>query len=435
MSTAVPDPAAGSLSRSVGFGGVSAFVLNGIIGAGVFAFPAAVAALAGGIAPWLILGVGMTLFPIVMVMARLATLFDGTGGPILYVESAFGRAAGFQIGWMQCLSSVSATAANVTVLADYVLRLAAPGASRITHLAVVAAALVALCVVNLMRVGGLSRVLQWVSVGKLAPLLLLAIVAVPLAGASGLAPAPPAELALLQAVLISAYAFIGFEGVLTVAGEARAPERDLPRALAIVFVAVTLLYALLTWAYVSLVPATGTPDRAPLFTLAAIVLGGAGATVMALTAIVSIFGNCAFSLLIVSRRLVAMARIDTIPTWFGAVSAGSAIPRNAILFAFVICAALALSGGFAALALLSVASRLVVYLGSFAALPVIERQRGLNATGLQRFWLVSGTLSALVLIAGSTLASWIGLGVTMLVGGALYFLHRQASGRQGQATG
>ncbi|MEZ5927011.1 MAG: hypothetical protein R3C55_00795 [Parvularculaceae bacterium] len=49
---------------------------------------------------------------------------------------------------------------------------------------------------------------------------------------------------------------------------------------------------------------------------------------------------------------------------------------NAILFMAVMAGALALSGTFAALAVISTLSRLFVYLASLAALPVIRRKRG-----------------------------------------------------------
>lgn len=424
------------LARSVGIGGVAAFVLNGIVGAGVFAFPALVAAQAGGAAPLVVVLVGVVLLPVVLVMARLATLYRGTGGPILYVEEAFGRTAGFQIGWMQLLSSLSALAANVNVLADYLLRAAGigtatPALATVLHPLLVAGAIALLALLNLGRVAGVSRLLQLGSVAKLAPLVLLIVLAVPVALAGGAAPADAAGQDLVKAGLVAAFAFVGFEGALTVAGEARHPERDMPRAVILVFAGVTALYALLCWAYVAIAFAPGPVDTAPLATLAARLIGGAGALVVTLTAAISVLGNTMFTVLISSRRLVVFAGQGTAPGWFGRLSVPGAVPRNAVVAICAVATLLALSGGFTALALISVASRLLVYLGCIAALPVIERRRGLGSGTAQRVVLVAAALVALALIAGTQPAAWLGLGAAVASGAVVYALGGRGARKPG----
>lgn len=423
-----------ALVRSVGLGGIAAFVLNGIVGAGVFAFPALVAAQAGGLAPWVVLLVGAMMLPIVLVMARLATLYSGTGGPILYVEEAFGRTAGFQIGWMQTLSSLAALSANVNVMADYLLRAdgvgagvrlgIAPGLALDPHALLVVAAIALLAALNLGRVAGVSRLLQIGSVAKLAPLVLLILLALPLVLSGGGAAVHAGAHDLVKAGLVAAFAFVGFEGALTVAGEARQPERDLPRAVIMVFAGVTLLYAVLCWVYVAIAYVPGPADAAPLATLAARLIGGAGALVVALTAAISVFANTMFTVLITSRRLVVFAERDTAPGWLARLSVPGAVPRHAVLVICAVAAGLALSGGFAALALISVASRLLVYLGCIAALPVIERRRGLATSGVQRVILAAAVLLALVLMAGTSWQAWLGLAATAVAGVLMVALHR-----------
>jgi APA family basic amino acid/polyamine antiporter len=45
----------------------------------------------------------------------------GEGGPAVY-GSAFGRFAGFELGWTYYIARMAAFAANVHVLVDYLLR-------------------------------------------------------------------------------------------------------------------------------------------------------------------------------------------------------------------------------------------------------------------------------------------------------------------------
>lgn len=406
-------------------------VLNGLIGAGIFAMPAAVADKAGGWAPLIVLLVGLAMLPVVWVFARLSALFEDTGGPILYVEAAFGRPAAFQIGWMQTLSTIAAAAANANALADYALHWWSPDSPLpIAHTVAVLAALALMFAINLASTGMVARALGLVSILKLLPLAMVLLAALPAIIASGSAPHPAAHWSLVQAVLLSTYAFTGFEAALTLAGEARDPHRDMPRAVIGVFVAVSLFYALLVWGYVATVYAPGTIDPAPLSTMAGMVIGGAGATLMLATATLSIFGNVANNMLITSRRLLALEALGGLPGWFGRIHAADGVPRNAVLFVMLALVGLALSGGFVVLAVLSVAARLIVYLGGIAALPVLEKrcgERGATAT-----FIIVGPAAAicLALIAGSEARSWLSLAVSAAIGGLVYAATRAARARQ-----
>ncbi|MBS0475957.1 MAG: APC family permease [Proteobacteria bacterium] len=239
--------APGQLRRGIGVWGLAAAILNGMIGAGVFALAGSVAHFSGSWAPLVVLIVGLALLPVVLVFAALAGLFDETGGPILYVDAAFGPIAGFQTGWVQCLSTLASAAANANLLADYLLRVVPSWNGAIWHGAIVFAALGLALAINLLEARRSAVWLQRVSVGKLVPLaVLLALALPPITGSPSMLAA--GEWSLPQAVLLSVYAFTGFEGALSIAGEAREPRRDFPRAMIGVFVAVAALYALPPWA-------------------------------------------------------------------------------------------------------------------------------------------------------------------------------------------
>ncbi|OYX39634.1 APC family permease [Sphingomonas sp. 32-62-10] len=436
MMTSPPTPINGKLVRSVGLWGLTAMVFNGLIGAGIFGLPASLANTSGSWAPLIVVIVGLAMLPIVLVVARLAGRFDGTGGPIEYVDAAFGKTAAFQIGWMQLLSTTASAAANVNLLADYALRGWGPAdAGPTVHAAVVLAALSLIFIVNLNRTNGVARTLELLSIAKLGPLLLLILLALPIIAGNGGAVHPATQWSPSEAALLSAYAFTGFEGALTIAGEARDPKHDFPRALVIVFAGVGLVYALLVWAYLATAYVPGAVDKAPLSSAATVLMGAAGAILLLATATLSIFGNVINNMLFLSRRLLALEALGGLPVWLGRVHIGSAVPRNAVIFIMAVLVALSLSGGFAALAILSVASRLVVYLGCIAALPVIERRDGRPASLAGNAAIVAAAATCIALIASSEAKSWLSLIVAALVGAIIFSATRAYRLRAAPATG
>lgn len=80
--------------------GLAAIALNGLIGAGIFALPAAAANQLQFFSPWMFLLCAALMLPIVASFALLAKQFDQTGGPVLYATSAFSPFIGFQTGWL-----------------------------------------------------------------------------------------------------------------------------------------------------------------------------------------------------------------------------------------------------------------------------------------------------------------------------------------------
>lgn len=425
----------GRLIRGFGLWGLAALILNGMVGAGVFALPGSVAQFAGSWTPLVIFGVGLAFLPVVLVFAGLAGLFDETGGPIIYVREAFGLTAGFQAGWVQCLATTAASAANANVLADYVLRFLPPAQSgALAHGAVVLVAIGLAFAVNLLETRSSDRWIKLISVAKLLPLLLLVGLALP-AMVGGPALLPASAWSLAQAILLSVYAFTGFEGALCLGGEAHDPQRDFPRALVGVFLFTVALYALLAWGYVATAYAPGAADKASLLTMATVLAGAIGAAVIVGTAVMSILGNVITTPMNTSRRLLALEQIGMLPRWFGVIHSASGIPRNAVVFTYAVVALLAMSGGFAALAVLSVAARLVVYLACSAALPVVRRRRGLPVPARLIAVVIAALAICLLLIAQSDLKAWAALALAIAIGFAIKWIAAQAIAPDGALVG
>ena len=107
------------LTRSIGGLGAALLVLNGLIGAGIFALPAKMAGELGAFSPWIFLIFGALMLSIVWCFGQLAIHYQETGGPVIYAQKGFGDSAAFQTGFIYYLARATAIAANMHVLLLY----------------------------------------------------------------------------------------------------------------------------------------------------------------------------------------------------------------------------------------------------------------------------------------------------------------------------
>src|SRR5437867_6986239 len=108
-----------ALVRAIGRWSLTAGIINGIIGSGIFGMPSAVANLVGVWSPLAVLLAGCGVFFVVLCFAEVGSRFDDAGGPYLYTREAFGPAAGFQIGWLQIWTRLFSGAAALNILVAY----------------------------------------------------------------------------------------------------------------------------------------------------------------------------------------------------------------------------------------------------------------------------------------------------------------------------
>lgn len=414
------------LRREIGFFGSAFLSFNGAVGAGIFALPAALDGQFGNFSPWLFPIFGLLVLAIVLPFARLASFFPHSGGPVAYT-AGFGPLASFQVGWIYYVARVTAMAANANVFATYAAALSPP----LAHPAGRAAVIVALCgLLTWVNVTGLRRavrLLDAVTLMKALPVIGIALAALVLFAGAIPAPGPLPPLSGVEAAaLLVLYAFIGFENSLIPAGETADARRTIPRALIATIIATALLYFVVQLAFIAVRP--GDAAATPLVALGQGVAGPAGALALSLAALFSIAGNATSSMTSTPRVTYALARDGLLPAWFGRVSERFGTPANSILFMGAAAAALALSGSFVWLAVVSTLARLVVYGASLAALPAVERREGGRAAfGLALA--VPGLLVCLWAAAQSQWPSWRMLLALLGIGLLLYAFARRGRGR------
>ncbi|MGI8930785.1 MAG: APC family permease [Sphingomicrobium sp.] len=388
--------------------------LNGMIGAAIFGLPGKLDAAVGPFAPWLLLIAGGGVMLIALCYADLATRFESTGGSQLYAGAAFGRFVGFQTGWLIYASRAAALGANATVLSAYAGALWPPLDGPATIIVTVGA-------ITIINIVGLKRaidVLGGLTLLKLLPLLLLVLLGLgtmfPMA-----APALPRFDAVEGIALAALYAFVGFEAATVPAGETRDPKRAIPIALLASVAGVTLLYVFVQLVYSA--AGVGQSD-APLAALAEMQIGPVGTTLLGLTAIVSVLANQLSLVTSTSRLTYGMAEQGLLPRWFAYVSPRYATPSASIATLGALGLALALSGSFIFLAVVSSLARLFAYLACVAAVPRLDAIAGRVRWGRGVLLpVVAGSL-CLWAAAQSKPDEWLTFGAFIVAGTILYAL-------------
>ena len=421
------------LKRDIGLTGSAFLSFNGIVGAGIFALPATLHLQFGAFSPWLFPLFGLLVLLVALPFAKLAALMPHSGGPVAYT-AVFGPLASFQVGWLYYLARTAALAANANVFAIYAAGLWAPLGTPIGRAATILLLVGSLTLVNVVGVRRAIRALDALTILKGLPLIGLAVWGLIEAGSAIPAPGPPPSLSAVEgAALVILYAFIGFENSVVPAGETADPKRTIPRALIATVAGTAALYFLIQLAYVAVMPAGAAP-AAPLAAFAEALIGPAGALLLTATALASVAGNTCGAITSTSRVTFALTEQGSMPRWFGKVSARYATPANSVLFMGLVIAALALSGRFMWLAVISTLARLAVYSMSIAALPAARRREGLR-TGAGTLLLMAGGLAVCLWAAlQSRWPSWLGLAAAVAAGFLLYAIARRQAASSAAAT-
>ena len=420
------------LLRGIGFIGVALIALNSVIGAGIFALPAEVAARAGVLSPWLFLACGFLIITVVLTYSELASYFRESGGPVLYTTVAFGPLAGFSTGWVLFLSRMTAFAANANVMALYIGAIWPWFEKGVGRTVIIVAVTVVLTYANYRGVKDGVKAIGFFTLFKIAPLLLLILLGLPYVSGTTLFPAElPTIDDLGSTTLLLIYAFVGFEAATITAGETARPRYNLPRALVTTIVGTGILYFLIVLVYVSVLPAAGD-SGATLVDVGRKLAGPVGAIVITAAAVFSIGGNLASIMITVPRLTFALANERMLPQWFGAVHEKHSTPANSIMFLGAMSLVFALSGSFAWLAAASSLTRLMVYVLCIGALPVIRRRADEEAQSrafrLQGGYAIPAVALALCLWIAmqSTIESWQVTGALVVAGLGLYWLARRS---------
>jgi amino acid transporter len=364
------------LIRAIGVRRLAASIINVTIGAGIFALPAIVAADLGAAAPAAYLVCGLAMALIVACFASAGSRVSLTGGPYAYTHVAFGPFVGYLCGvllWLSCTLAVASVAAALTDSVGAFLPAVASGAGRSFFLVLLFASL---ALVNIRGVTPGARLIEAVTVAKLVPLSMLIAAGIWFLPAPDLMQAPlPDPAALGRASLVLIFAFLGIELALIPSGEVRDPARTVPRAVFLALAVTTAIYlSLQIVVQAALGGEIASFSGAPLAEAGGRLLGGWGRSFILAGATISMFGYVTGDMLGTPRMIFALARDGILPPVVANVHTRFRTPAIAIGAHAMVAASLAVTSGFARLALLTNLATLSLYLLCVAAAFELQRR-------------------------------------------------------------
>jgi APA family basic amino acid/polyamine antiporter len=413
------------LVRAVGTGALAAGILNTVVGAGIFAVPGALAASVGPYAPLAFLVCAIAVGSVAICFAEGGSRIATSGGAYGYIEAAFGPLAGYVAGILLLSSDVLACSGIAAALADVATTLG-PAALKVTvHAAVIVGVVGGIALVNVRGVRTGANLVYGATVLKLIPLLVFVLVGASVVHAASFAvTVEPSTRGLGRALILALFAFSGMEAPLSASGEVSDPSRTIPRALLISMLSVTVLYFLVQVVAQGILGASLLRSTVPLADAMARVSPGLRLLMLGGAAL-SMFGWIGSDILGTPRVLFAFARDGLLPRAFGRVHPRTHTPHVAILGYAALAIALALTGTFTELAVLSTLALAPLYIAASTAAFQLAR-RGVAEAGppLAFRWLraamITGTLSMLAVVTLASRAEVLGLASLLAISAAVY---------------
>jgi amino acid efflux transporter len=302
----------------------SALYLGALIGPGLLLVPALAAQRAGAasIVAWA--GLLLLSAPLAVTFAALGIRHPVAGGVSTYVREGLGDGAGAVTGgWF--LAAVLVGAPAVSLIGGYYVA-ALTGSGTLVATVVGVAMFLSVLIANVLGLrvsAGFQLALSSVLIVVVA---LAVAVALPSRGGDNWSPfAPHGWWAIGTAANILVWLFVGWEAVAQLAGDFRRPEVELPRAMAIAFVTVTVLYLGLAVATIGVTSRNGS--RVPLADLISVGFGRSGRDATAVLAVALTMGTMNVYLGAAAKLAASLAAEGALPQWF-AGDAERSVPRR-----------------------------------------------------------------------------------------------------------
>jgi len=316
------------LRRQLNTFDVTSLVVGSIIGADIYVAAALGAKLVGPISILLWFTAGVMAIVIALSFSYCATILPRVGGPYSYVKEVGGPLNGFMVGWSLLLAEWFSLAVFPVAFTQYVLSLI-PEFEQFQIL-LKGLFIFIIFVTNIFGIKGAGRFNDFLTIGKLVPLLLLMASGLlfiglnPVVTLSNFQPLVKNNIHNLgQALVLIFWAYAGFELSTLPADEIQEPERTIPRAIGIGMLIVTAFYLFTNFVIIGVVDQkTLASSPAPLMAAASNIfnlsstLAVAGSLTVGIGALISIMGADESGTIGTSRLAFAMSIDGLLPEVF-----------------------------------------------------------------------------------------------------------------------
>lgn len=368
--------------------------------------------------------------------AELGAAMPRSGGMYIYLREAYGPLVAFLQGWTSFLVSASGSISALAVgLALYFSAFYPLSEFGIKMFAITV--IILLTIINCLGVKLGSIVQNVFMLGKLIPILLIAVVGLIMGKADNPMTMSPGTGNVIGpfaiALVASLWAYEGWTNLNTVAEEIKNPKRNLPLAIIIAITGVTAVYMIFNYALFRVLPTSViiASDPKPGAVAAQQLLGNAGKTIFTLGAFISIFGSCNGCVLAFPRQYYAMAKDGLFFKTFAKVHPKYKTPVPALIASAVVSILLIFTGTFSQLTTMVVFSAWIFYIMTIFSLFILRKkypdmERPYKAWGYPVLPIIVVIASTFILI--NTLiedprSSLIGL-IVPLIGVPVYYIFK-----------
>lgn len=407
----------------LGFWMCVALVMGNMIGSGVFLLPASLAPFGwNGVIGWAITIAGA--IALAQVLAQLTLSHPTAGGPVGFVNKAFGRTPSFLIGFSYWVSILTANV-TIAVAAISYLSVFVPALGQYSALSSVALIWI-VTAINLRgarSAGSFQLVTLMIKLVPLIAVIILIGLVLGREGPSAIAPLPAEGLSLTAvsgSAILTLWALLGFESASVAADKVDDAARTIPRATMVGTLATGALYLIVCSGIALMLPASSVANSdAPFAVFVETFWAREPALLVALFAAVSAIGALNGWCLMQGEVPAAMARRGILPAWLAGetprgVPARSLVISSLLATAFVLINSSKSTGDlFTFMATVSTSSTLWLYLACAASALRLKVATPVAALGvgyaLWTLWGAGLNISAMTLIlmvAGLPLYFW-----------------------------
>ena len=394
------------LLRKIGRWDMIALMLNATIGGGIYGLASQVFAKSGSFSLFAMLICAVVITLIILCFAEVGSRFNETGGPLVYAHEAFGPFAGFMTGWLSLVLRIIGIAAISNICVSY-LGFFLPFAQSTSGRSVMVVLLIlGLCFVNFLGIKQTVLLNNIFTVGKIGTLVFFVAVGFFFIKKENFNFNEPVSFDNFSAsVLLMVYAFSGFSGAVTTAGEMKDPQKDIPFSLLTVQVFKVILYMLIQVVCIGTLPSLAQTDK-PLADAASNFLPGWGGTAITIGALISFTGTLNGGVLVTSRTAYGMAEKKVLPSFLGKVHDKFRTPYISLLFVCGILLMLTLTNSLFFLLTVNALGTLALYIISCASLIKLRKKKNIPAAAFilpaGNIIAMLGILFCLLIMIGST---------------------------------
>ena len=418
-----------NLKKSITFSQAISVVVGVIIGSGIFLKTGAVFQNAGspylGVIAWFVGGI-ITLTS-ALTIAEISSAIPETGGIYTYLKVLYGDVWAFLLGWVQTIIAYPASAAALAIAFSTFATFFVP-LNDIQQKLLAIFILVFVVIMNIIatKFGGMIQLIS--TIGKLIPLVVIIVFGLIKGTANdfsfiGTTTAP--SLGFGAALLGTLWAYDGWAGVTTIAGELKNPSKELPKAIILGVSSVIGVYVIFNLALLKVLPMDEIiKSSKPASDAATILFGQGGATFVTIGILISVFGALNGYILTGARVPLAMGEKGQLPfsNFLKQIHPKLNTPANSLITISFLAVLYILSGSFNTLTDLTIFILWIFFVMTVCGIFILRRRKSIPNAGYKvplfpivpLIGILGGSYILYSTLISSPVNSLIGIGIALL---------------------